>query len=271
MKAGASRGGDDDDDDEQKLFVGGMGKGGGGSGQNVIDPKKIMEAAQQNGAVSAAQHEGGRSRAFMGSGYSMQGDSAAPVERNEDKEKIRHTITFWSNGFSIDDGPLRALDDEANAAFLNDINNGRVPAEFAGEQDPYVSLINKGGQAYEPPAASASARAFVGTGHSLGGSSSSAAAAAAAGATVQAPTETITVDESAPTTTIQMRLHDGTRITQRFNLSHTVGHIYAYVASASPGVEFDLNMSFPRKKLEDKAQTIEAAQLQNAALTQSLK
>ena len=102
--------------------------------QNVIDPKKIMEAAQvrdknscafdfcgrtdcvdvveleqQNGAVSAAQHEGGRSRAFMGSGYSMQGDSAAPVERNEDKEKIRHTITFWSNGFSVDDGPLRAL------------------------------------------------------------------------------------------------------------------------------------------------------------------
>lgn len=41
--------------------------------------------------------------------------------------------------------------------------------------------------------------------------------------------------------------------------------------AASPGVEFDLNMSFPRKKLEDKAQTIEAAQLQNAALTQSLK
>ena len=64
---------------------------------------------QQNGAVSAAQHEGGRSRAFMGSGYSMQGDSADPVERNEDREKIRHTITFWSNGFSVDDGPLRAL------------------------------------------------------------------------------------------------------------------------------------------------------------------
>lgn len=204
----------------------------------------------------------------MGSGYSMQGDSADPVERNEDREKIRHTITFWSNGFSVDDGPLRALDDPANAAFLNDINNGRVPAEFAGEQDPYVSLINKGGQPYEPPAASASARAFVGTGHSLGGSTASSASA---GATVQAPTETISVDESAPTTTIQMRLHDGTRITQRFNLSHTVGHIYAYVASASPGVEFDLNMSFPRKKLDDKTQTIEAAQLQNAALTQSLK
>ena len=30
-------------------------------------------------------------------------------------------------------------------------------------------------------------------------------------------------------------------------------------------------MSFPRKKLDDKTMTIEAAQLQNAALTQALK
>jgi UBX domain-containing protein 1 len=147
LKAGA--GSDDDDDDQQKFFVGGMGKGGGGSGQNVIDPRKIIEAAQQNGAVSASQHEAGRSRAFMGSGYSLSGDNAAPVERNEDAKKIRHTITFWRNGFSVDDGPLRRVDDDANKAFLSDINNGRVPAEFAGEADPYVSLLDKGGQDYE--------------------------------------------------------------------------------------------------------------------------
>jgi hypothetical protein len=30
-------------------------------------------------------------------------------------------------------------------------------------------------------------------------------------------------------------------------------------------------MSFPRKKLDDKSQTIQAAQLENAALTQTLK
>ena len=62
---------------------------------------------QQNGAVSSSQHEEGRSRAFMGSGYSLSGDSSAPVERNEDEKKIRHTITMWSNGFTVDDGPLR--------------------------------------------------------------------------------------------------------------------------------------------------------------------
>jgi hypothetical protein len=195
--------------------------------QNVIDPKKIMEAAQvhdiswcvvcrcgllavisicfhfgqQNGAVSASQHEEGRSRAFMGSGYSLSGSAAAPVQRNEDTKKIRHTITFWRNGFTVDDGPLRSVDDDANKSFLDDINKGRVPAEFVGDEDPYVSLIDKHGQDYEPPAGAA-AKAFEGTGHSLGGSA--APSAAASGATVQAPTETIAVDESAPVTTIQV-------------------------------------------------------------------
>jgi hypothetical protein len=31
----------------------------------------------------------------------------------------------------------------------------------------------------------------------------------------------------------QLRLHDGTRLTQRFNLTHTVGDIYALVASGA--------------------------------------
>ena len=50
-----------------------------------------------------------------------------------------------------------------------------------------------------------------------------------------------------------------------------VQELTCVVGTATPGVEFDLNMSFPRKKLDDKSQSIEAAQLQNAALTQSLK
>ena len=115
LKQAGAGGGEDSDEEEQKFFVGGMGKGGGGSGQSVIDPKKIMESAQvrvpcdlfalqacdwaaferavpsmpaqQNGAVSSSQHEEGRSRAFMGSGYSLSGSSADPVTRNEDTKK----------------------------------------------------------------------------------------------------------------------------------------------------------------------------------------
>lgn len=31
---------------------------------------------------------------------------------------VAHDITFWSNGFTVDDGPLRSLDDPENASFL---------------------------------------------------------------------------------------------------------------------------------------------------------
>jgi hypothetical protein len=43
------------------------------------------------------------------------------------------------------------------------------------------------------------------------------------------------------------------------------------VCAATPGVEFELWTAFPRKALSDHAQSIADAQLQNAALTQSLK
>jgi UBX domain-containing protein 1 len=36
---------------------------------------------------------------------------------------IRH-LTFWRNGFSIEDGPLMAYDDPANEEFLRAINSG---------------------------------------------------------------------------------------------------------------------------------------------------
>jgi len=111
-------------------------------------------------------------------------------------------------------------------------------------------------------------KAFSGSGQALGGSSSGAAAAAGP---VQSATVNFTVDESAPVTSIQIRLHDGTRLTQRFNLTHTVGTIRQFVATATPGVEFELWTAFPRKALSDYAQTIADAQLQNAAVTQSLK
>lgn len=41
--------------------------------------------------------------------------------------------------------------------------------------------------------------------------------------------------------------------------------------AATPGLEFELWTAFPRKALSDPAQSIADAQLQNAALTQSLK
>lgn len=149
---------------------------------------------------------------------------------------------------------LHSLNDPENAPFLNDINQGRTPAEFAGEKDPYVSIINKAGEDYQAsldeiwhnvtckrsvfltlfPCVQAPARpvAFAGSGQALGGGG-----AAAAAGPVQAATVTFAVNESEPTTTIQIRLHDGTRIQQVFNHTHTVGDVYAWVSTATPNAQ----------------------------------
>jgi hypothetical protein len=39
---------------------------------------------------------------------------------------VQLALTFWRNGFSVDDGPLRAMDDPANAAFLEALRQGHV-------------------------------------------------------------------------------------------------------------------------------------------------
>lgn len=76
----------------------------------MIDPAKLLDRARQLGAVSASEHEGSRlnpcllaltldtisdlavressSRAFLGSGYSMSGENAEPVVKNEDPNKV---------------------------------------------------------------------------------------------------------------------------------------------------------------------------------------
>jgi UBX domain-containing protein 1 len=35
-------------------------------------------------------------------------------------------LNFWSNGFSVDDGPLRDMNDPENAEFLDAIKRGLV-------------------------------------------------------------------------------------------------------------------------------------------------
>ena len=42
---------------------------------------------------------------------------------------IRH-LTFWRDGFSVEDGELRRYDDPAQAQILSEINAGCVPPLF---------------------------------------------------------------------------------------------------------------------------------------------
>lgn len=70
---------------------------------------------------------------------------------------------------------------------------------------------------------------------------------------------TVDINESEPTISLQIRLGDGTRLMSRFNVTHTIGDVYSFVAAATPsGREraWVLMTTFPSKELQDKAQVL---------------
>ena len=139
--------------------------------------------------------------------------------------------------------------------------------------------------------------AFSGEGRALGAAAPAAedgAAAAAAAAAAVSEGSPLVVVEDSPTTTLQVRLADGSRTTVRANKSHTLEALHAHIASLTPGVAFSLRagvpppplartgcvdsassrhplpwIGFPPKRLGELGRTLEEAGLLNEAITQS--
>ena len=241
---------DPDDKERQSYYNGGQGQSGGGSGQETLDPREFMKRARDEmGAVTASEHADTQgpppSSAFAGAGHSLSGATVdggtAPTQPHE------HTITFWQNGFTLDDGPLRTADDPANAAFLAAVNRGQMPAELIGEDgnaEGDVHIVDKSGEPYKPP--TVAEKPFQGQGRSMReeGSSSGAAAAPVADA------QELTLDAAAPTTTLQVRLADGSRKIVKANHTHTIlqvrekGGGYRY----GSGLDTSCRFSPPRRR-----------------------
>lgn len=248
-------GGSDAGADDQQNYYAGGGGAQGGSGVNVVGPPRGGDDAVERIFARA------------------QNDSAEAMTGGQGPPEGARRITMYRNGFVLDDGPFRSLDDPANAPFLADLERGFVPRELVPEGGAGsrvdVSLVDKRGEDYTPPPKPAYT-AFSGDGMSLG----AAAGAADEEAVVRAgaPVEEVVVDESQPTTTIQIRTHDRKRIRATFNLTHTIRHVQAYLAQqqGDEAPAYVLMAGFPPKRITDFDQTLEAAGLKNAAITQQL-
>lgn len=84
----------------------------------------------------------------------------------------------------------------------------------------------------------------------------------------------LNVDDTQPTTSVQIRLADGTRMVSKFNHMHTVGDIRNFILTSRPGPhrEFRLQeMGFPPRILEDMSATLEASGLLNAVVMQKFE
>ncbi|KAI4949494.1 UBX domain-containing protein 1 [Alternaria rosae] len=280
---------DDDDDDEnpddenQDFFAGGEKSGLAVQNPNQSNPRdqinNILKRARQNAPRPGGDEEQPASSShFRGAGTTLGGDDAPSRTIADPTANIpapppraHRELHLWRDGFSVDDGDLFRYDDPANARTLEMINTGHAPlhilnVEHGQEVDVEVHAhkdedYKKPKKKYVP---------FSGSGNRLGsptpGASSAAAPMApAASSSTAASTPaasaqpTVDVDSSAPTLTLQVRLGDGTRLSSRFNTTHTIGDVYDFVNRASPASqdrEWALMTTFPSKELTDKAQVL---------------
>ena len=159
--SGPARGpapGDDDDSDDPdydpNLFAGG--EKSGLAVQNPDDLKrKILERARKAQPRPGGDDDGPapppRQSAFTGAARTLGGEgeesrviedpSAQPVSGQQQQqqqqqrpraERVERTLHFWTDGFSVDDGPLYRADDPQNAQILALIRQGRAPLALMG-------------------------------------------------------------------------------------------------------------------------------------------
>lgn len=137
---------DEEEEQGQAFYAGGSER----SGQQVLGPPKknpikdyvseIFRSAQESGAevvdphsrhaAQAGSSRGGGGSVYAGAGYRLgmtDNDhtvlpSAMVPQRPQSIEPI--IIKLWSNGLSINDGPLRPYDEPENQSFLSSIKKG---------------------------------------------------------------------------------------------------------------------------------------------------
>ncbi|CAI9787861.1 unnamed protein product [Fraxinus pennsylvanica] len=276
---------DSDSDGPQEYYTGGE-----KSGMLVQDPSKgndvdaIFDQARQLGAVQSPLENlnpSSGSRSFTGTGRLLSGETvqsaALPSAAPQQPESVVHSIVFWRNGFTVNDGPLRRLDDPENAPFLESIRNSECPKELEPadrKSSVHVNLVRRDENCPEPEKLQVP---FQGMGRTLGSSSATEnvvePTVSSPLRTAPAPSVGLVVDQSLPSTSIQLRLADGTRMVACFNYHHTIGDIHSFIDASRPGGTrtYQLqSVGFPPKVLMDPNQTIEEAGLLNSVVIQKL-
>ncbi|KAL8136924.1 hypothetical protein V2J09_002925 [Rumex salicifolius] len=270
---------DSDSDSPQEYYTGGQ-----KSGMLVQDPKKkkdvddIFNQAKQFGVDEApigGLQSSSTLRSFTGTGRLLSGETV-PSSSSQQPEAIVHDIVFWQNGFTVNDGPLRRLDDPENATFLESITKSEFPKELEPadrRSSVHVRLTRKNEKHTEPERSTIS---FQGVGRTLGGntipsSSDPTLEYSTSSSSSSTPVNKLVVDETKPSTSIQLRLADGTRLVAHFNYHHTVGDIRAFIDASMPGDNRSYQLQtvgFPPKQLNDLGQTVEQAELANSVIIQ---
>ncbi|XP_078332397.1 NSFL1 cofactor p47-like [Crassostrea virginica] len=285
----------DSEDKGQAFYAGGSEH----SGQQVLGPPRKKESGKKivdNLFKSAREHgaeevgEGSQpqppaaSRAFRGAGYKLGETEDDPVSvvqgkpLDSGKRQVDMVLKLWKNGFSIDDGPLRDFKDPANKEFLDSVSKGEVPQELLSRgKEVNINMEDHRAEDYVQP--KVTVKPFTGEGHMLGSPAPTVTRSASSGSSSSMNTEDaarqgVKVNDSAPTTNLQVRLADGSRLAIKLNHTHKISDIRKYITIARPEyatATFVLMTTFPNKELTDENQSLADAKLLNAVIVQRMK
>lgn len=226
----------------------------------------------RGGAQTDEEYQAEQPKSFGGSGYRLGNTDTGPSRptvQPKQQERLKKVITFYRQGFVVDDGPLRPYTDPKNHHFLKDIEEGFVPHELEDEsngRELQTELVDMKHEDYKEPE-KPKYNAFGGAGHSLASPSAASSTPAA-----PKPSSSFHFDPDAPSISLQVRFHDGTRATAKLNSSHTILDLRAWIEQTKPTTQaYDLLAGFPAKPLTDASQNVVAAGLSGAAVTQKLR
>ncbi|KAM3928821.1 UBX domain-containing protein 2B [Leptodactylus fuscus] len=249
---------------------------------------ELFKEAKEHGAMSVEEaskmsEDLFKPRSFSGGGYKL-GDSS--IKRSEyihgdelfpGGPDVQILLKLWSNGFSLDDGELRSYTDPVNAQFLESVKRGEIPLELQrmvhGGQ---VRLDMEDHQDQEYVKPRLKFKAFSGEGKKLGSLTPEIISTPSSPEEEHKPflNAEVELDEHVPTTKIQIRLADGSRLIQRFNLSHRIADIRHFIIQSRSDfaqTDFVLVTTFPNTELTDEDLTLEEADVLNTVILQRMK
>lgn len=230
---------------------------------NDIIEKLIEKAAER-------EEEKSPSKQYSGIGRTLSSNTPQSSSSHHDideEEAVIRVLHLWSEGFSVDDGPLLLYNDPKNQAFLEAMKHGHAPIQYLNvkpNQRVNVHIEKKMNEDYKVP--EKKIISFSGSGQRLGSIVSTPPAVIQPTLKPFKPN----VDPNLPTTTIQIRLHNGERVSSLFNTLHTIGDLWQFVASESNESSFVLETLMPKRALNLDSQTILDADLLNSSVIQRL-
>ncbi|KAJ4799063.1 hypothetical protein LUZ62_050309 [Rhynchospora pubera] len=286
---------DTDSDEDQDYYAGGEKSGmlvrDSSRKRSRNDAEAIFEQARKFARPGPSKS---KSKSFTGKGRVLSSEEA-PSPGAQQTQNISYNIYFWRNGFTVNNGPLRGFDDPENAAFLESMKKSECPKELKPSDESsevHVNLVHKQinypTQTPQPPHKKSMRKGtFRGTGRTLG-ADPLPVSDTTADVPVPAPTPPsnqkpspipgFQVDESLPTTSLQIRLADGTRLVARFNTNNTIRDLRAFIDASRPNGtgtgtarSYRLQMvGFPPKLLDDGNKTIEEEGIANSVVIQKI-